>query len=166
MRIRAGSAADVDTVLGFLDEAVAWMVARGQTGQWGTEPWSTNPKRVARVTELAGQGLWLAELDDEPVGALALGGPAPSWIPPVDEPEVYIQLLVTSRRHAGKHVGSRLLDFAKDHTRVTGGVDLLRVDCWAGNNGRLVQYYVRQGFAPTETFAVGEWPGQVLQLRP
>lgn len=166
MRIRKGGVGDVGTVLGFLDEAVAWMVARGQTGQWGTEPWSTDPKRVERVTELAGRSLWLAEIDGEPVGALVFGGPTPTWIPSVDEPEVFIQLLVTSRRHAGKRVGARLLDFAKERTRAADGVDLLRVDCWAGDNGRLVRYYVGQGFTPTETFTVGEWPGQVLQLRP
>ena len=40
MRIRRGGPADADAVIGLFDEAVLWMVARGQTGQWGAEPMS------------------------------------------------------------------------------------------------------------------------------
>ncbi|MGW5055200.1 GNAT family N-acetyltransferase [Actinokineospora sp. NPDC004072] len=162
MRIRAGGPADAPVVLGFLDEAVAWMVERGQTGQWGTQPWSERPKMVDRINRMAADGLWIAELDGQPAGAIVLGTELQEWIPPVDEPELYVQLLVSSRRFAGRGVGSGLLDFAKG--RASG--KLLRVDCWAGNNGRLVAYYVGQGFTPTQTFTVGEWPGQVLELRP
>ncbi|MGX7827118.1 GNAT family N-acetyltransferase [Actinokineospora sp. 24-640] len=165
MNIRPGSQADAGTVLAFLDEAVAWMVERGQSGQWGTEPWSAQPKRVDRITALSRSWLWIAEVDGAPAGALVLGGPTQMWIPPAAEPENYVQLLVTSRRYAGRQVGQKLLDFAKERTR-QAGVGLLRVDCWAGNNGRLVDYYVRQGFTPTETFTVDDWPGQVLELRP
>jgi hypothetical protein len=32
-------------------------------------------------------------------------------------------------------------------------------------DGRLVDYYRRNGFVPVETFTVGEWPGQVLARR-
>nr|WP_189212518.1 GNAT family N-acetyltransferase [Actinokineospora fastidiosa] len=162
MRIRAGGPADAPTVLGFLDEAVAWMVERGQTGQWGTQPWSEQPKRVERITKLVENGLWIAELDGEPAGAMVVAAEPDEWIPRVDEPELYVRLLVTSRRFAGRKVGSGLLDFAKESSRGK----LLRVDCWAGNNGRLVDYYVSQGFTPSVTFTVKDWPGQVLEMRP
>ncbi|MFC5288891.1 GNAT family N-acetyltransferase [Actinokineospora guangxiensis] len=164
MRIREGGVADAPIVLGLLDEAVEWMVARGQTEQWGTEPWSAQPKRVARIEGLAAEGLWVGEVDGEAVGALVLGGPPPTWIPPVDEPEVYLQLLVTSRRHQGTRVGARMLEFAREQAWESG-VSLLRVDCWAGGGGRLVDYYTGQGFTPTETFSVNGWPGQVLEMR-
>lgn len=162
--IRPGGPADADTMLAFLDEAVVWMVARGQSEQWGTEPWSTQPKRVARVRAMAESGLlWMAEADGAPAGALVLGEP-PEWIPPVDEPEVYIRFLITSRRLAGRGIGSDLIDFARSHTRAAG-IKLLRVDCWAGAAGRLVDYYVRNGFTPTEKFSVDDWQGQVLEQR-
>lgn len=45
------------------------------------------------------------------------------------------------------------------------GVSLLRVDCHAGDDGGLVAYYESQGLTGAETFTVGEWPGQVLELR-
>ncbi|SDI98237.1 Acetyltransferase (GNAT) family protein [Actinokineospora alba] len=162
--IRTGGPADADTMLAFLDEAVAWMVERGQSDQWGSEPWSAQPKRVARVRAMAESGLlWIAEVDGAPAGALVLGDP-PEEIPPVDEPEVYIRFLITSRRLAGRGIGSDLLDFARAHTRALG-IGLLRVDCWAGGGGRLVEYYVRNGFTPSAMFAVGDWPGQVLEQR-
>jgi GNAT superfamily N-acetyltransferase len=162
--IRQGGPADADTMLGFLDEAVAWMVARGQSDQWGAEPWSAQPDRVARVRAMAESGrLWIAEADGEPAGALVLGEP-PEHIPPVDEPETYVRFLITSRRFAGRRIGSDLLDFAREQTRALG-IGLVRVDCWAGARGRLVAYYVRNGFTPTDTFAVGDWQGQVLEQR-
>jgi hypothetical protein len=52
--IRRGAPADAAAVIGLFDEAVEWLVARGQTGQWGTEPLSRNAGMVARVEGWAG----------------------------------------------------------------------------------------------------------------
>ena len=164
MRIRAGAAADVPTVLALMDEAVAWMVARGQTGQWGTEPISGRLSFVERVEawQRAG-GLRIAENGaGAPVGALVVGEAQP-YVRQVAEPELYVILLVTSRRHAGQGVGSELVRRAIAEAR-DGGVGLLRVDCWAGAP-RLVAWYEEQGFAPVERFHVGAWEGQLLELR-
>lgn len=168
IEIRPGGAADVTTVLALLDEATRWLVARGRVGQWGAEPQSTSPRRVHAVTTWASEGgLYLAYLGDEPVGAIAVGD-APSHVPPADQPELYINLLVTSRAHAGRRIGRRLLDHAR---RIAGqrGVDLLRLDCYGGDDRALVRYYQGEGFTATDTFAVelatGPWPGQVLQQR-
>ncbi len=61
LRIRAGSADDAPALLQLFDDAVAWLVARGQTGQWGTEPFSKQPRQVARAEVWAASGgLWLA----------------------------------------------------------------------------------------------------------
>ena len=160
--IRPGSRDDAPWLLGLFDEAVAWMVARGQTEQWGSRPWSENPTAVARVEGLAGGGgLRVAELDGEAVGALVVGG-RPAHVPPVDRPELYIELLLTSRRHAGRQVGSRLVRVAVDEARA-GGLELLRVDCWAGAPS-LVAWYRRQGFALSGTFDVNGWPGQIFVM--
>ena len=163
--LRRGGADDLDLLLALFDEAVAWMVARGQPGQWGTEPWSTQPKRVARVRGLLDEGeLWIAELDGTPAGAMVLGERPQRYVPPVEEPERYVHLLITSRARAGHGIGSALLDKARALTRADG-VELMRVDCWAGGGGRLVDYYVRNGFTRAGTFDVDGWPGQILQQR-
>ncbi|MFF1919444.1 GNAT family N-acetyltransferase [Streptomyces sp. NPDC058221] len=150
-----------------LDAAVAWMNARGNTQQWGTKPYSQipgGPERVERYTTV--NDSYIAELDGTPVGTLVLdSGPNPQVpIPTADEPERYIRLLVSDRKHAGQGIGAVLLAHAVEEAR-RAGVGLLRVDCWAGGGGELVAYYERNGFTATEPFLAGTWPGQVLARR-
>ncbi|MEW9552598.1 hypothetical protein [Nonomuraea sp. NPDC050783] len=45
------------------------------------------------------------------------------------------------------------------------GVGLLRVDCYAGDDGRLVAYYESCGFTRVAPFRVKDWPGMLLQRR-
>ncbi|KAL2869524.1 acyl-CoA N-acyltransferase [Aspergillus lucknowensis] len=182
-----GTIDDVPAVLGLLDAAVKWLASNGRTGQWGTTPFSEDPRRAERLREFVSTGLhlWLAvqvpaggdtavsvsgPTDGGKagsrviVGALALGDKMP-YSPAVSEPEVYVRLLVTDRRHAGKGVGTRLLEHARHLTR-KAGVSLLRVDCYAGDDGKLVQYYESQGFKRSERLDVeGHWPCQVLAQR-
>lgn len=158
----------MDTVLGLLDRATEWLVALGRTDQWGTEPHSTNPKRVGQIREFADDdGLWVAEADGKVVGALAVGAAQP-FVPPAAEPELYVRLLVTDRAAKGSGIGTALLDHARSLARGLG-VDLLRVDCFAGGDGALVRYYEKQGFTRAEEFTVpangGDWPGQILVER-
>ncbi|MDO3705990.1 GNAT family N-acetyltransferase [Micromonospora sp. C28SCA-DRY-2] len=169
LTVRRGGAGDAGAVLRLLDDATAWLVARGRTGQWGTEPASTDPRRIAQADAWAtGGGLWLAVLDERPVGALVVGA-ATEYVPPATEPELYVNLLVTDRAHAGLGIGGRLLAHAADLARERG-VGLLRVDCYAGDDRALVGWYTRQGFTPTDPFTVERpgrppWPGQVLARR-
>jgi GNAT superfamily N-acetyltransferase len=164
VHIRAGTPRDVPIVLGFFDEAVAWLVSRGVTGQWGTRPFSASPDRLAAARAWAdGGGMRIAEVDGEPAGAIVLG-PPPPYAPAVVEPDLYVVALVTGRRFAGLGVGAALLARGYDEA-AAAGVALLRVDCWDGGDGALVRYYERQGFTPTRRFRVREWQGQVLERR-
>ncbi|GHI83508.1 GNAT family N-acetyltransferase [Streptomyces xanthophaeus] len=167
IRIRPGSPADAPVILDMLDGAVAWMNSRGNTEQWGTIPYSQIPGGVARVERYTTDNApYLAELDGRPVGALVMDtGPSPQMpIAPAGEPERYVRLLVSDRRYAGRGIGAALLAHAAEETR-RAGVDLLRVDCWAGGGGELVAFYERNGFTPTDPFLSGTWPGQVLARR-
>ena len=169
MRIRRAGRDDVPVVLGLLDGATEWLVARGRTDQWGTEPHSTSPRRIEQITGFADDnGLWVAEADGRVVGALAVGDSMP-YVPPAAEPELYVRLLVTERASAGQNIGGVLLDHARELARAAG-VGLLRVDCFAGGDGALVRYYEKQGFTREAEFAVprvngSDWPGQVLAQR-
>ncbi|KAJ5301833.1 hypothetical protein N7508_006696 [Penicillium antarcticum] len=167
---------DVPAVLRLLDDAVKWLVSHDRTGQWGTSPFSENPKRAERLTEFAttGSGLWLAvKVADLPtvngeapviIGALAVGDKMP-YAPSVSEPELYVRLLVTDRRWAGNGIGTRLLEHARDLAN-EAGISLLRVDCYAGDDGKLIQYYESQGFGRSERLNLeGGWPCQVLAQR-
>jgi GNAT superfamily N-acetyltransferase len=166
--IRPGTPADVPAVLGLLDGAVAWLVTRGRTGQWGTEPASADPRRHEQARAWAESGgMYVAEAGGRPVGALVVGAAA-AYVPPASEPELYVNLLVTDRSHVGGGIGTRLLDHAR-HLARRAGVSLLRVDCYRGPDRALVRYYEGQGFVATDEFTVdlpsGPWPGQVLEQR-
>ncbi|KAB1904370.1 GNAT family N-acetyltransferase [Micromonospora sp. AMSO31t] len=167
--IRPGGPADAEAVLRLLDSATAWLVARGRTGQWGTEPASTDPRRVAQAQAwTTGGGLYLATLGDTAVGALVVGS-ATAYVPPATEPELFVNLLVTDRAHAGHGIGARLLAYAAELARERG-LGLLRVDCYGGDDRALVRFYEGCGFTATDRFTVERpgrppWPGQVLERR-
>jgi ribosomal protein S18 acetylase RimI-like enzyme len=161
-------------ILHLFDIAIEWLVSKGITGQWGTEPWSNNAKRVERGTQLIQTSeLWIAEMRASPagveekskvvVGALAVGK-ANDYIKPADEPELYVKLLITDRGHRGLKIGDVLVDKAKALGE-DAGVGLLRVDCYAGSEGKLVKWYESQGFVKTEAFEIDGWPGQLLSMR-
>jgi GNAT superfamily N-acetyltransferase len=162
LEIRDGGSDDIDWLLGLFDEAVEWMVARGQSRQWGSRPFSGDPKRIAQAGGMIDSGgLRVAELDGEPVAALIVGI-APLHVPPPEAPELYINLLLSSRRHAGNRLGSALVRRAIAEARERDA-EVLRVDCWAGAPS-LVRWYRDQGFVPTGTFDVDGWSGQILAM--
>jgi GNAT superfamily N-acetyltransferase len=166
MRIRPGDESDLATIITIIDEAIAWMVSQGNTVQWGEAPWRGQPRRVDNIRNLLSTGeLWMAEMDGEPAGAMIVSDQPMAYIKPVDEPELYVKLLVTSRRYAGNKIGEQLLAKAKAEA-IAKGVCLMRVDCYAGHTGELVKYYERNGFVRAETFtAIPDRPVQILTQR-
>jgi GNAT superfamily N-acetyltransferase len=170
MRIRAGGLDDVAVVLALGDEAVTWMNARGNTQQWGTAPWTGHEKREAAIRDQAhGGGMRIGEDQDGTVlGALVITESPQAYVPAAGERELYVNLLLVSRRHRGRGVGAVLIEHAKQEA-ATRGIDLIRVDCWAGEEGSLVRAYERYGFSRAQEFTVtrpaGEWPGMLLTMR-
>ncbi|MFE3071926.1 GNAT family N-acetyltransferase [Streptomyces sp. NPDC059247] len=163
--IRKGGEADLPAILGVLDSAVTWLNARGITAQWGTEAFSARPKAVRLVEDTVAAGdPWIAEIDGVPAGTMTLTPFPGEYVQPAGEPEVYVRLLATDARFHGRGVGAALLAHAEAETR-RQEVSLLRVDCFAGSGGRLVDYYESQGFTRTTPFTVGDWPGQILEKR-
>ena len=162
--IRRGTVDDLDAVLDLFDQAVRWLTAQGRTGQWGSEPFSASPGRAERTRQwLAGEA-WLAETDGRAAGFLAIGDPQ-SHIPPSDVSELYVASLVGGRFPAARGAGRMLLRHAEARA-IEEGVERVRVDCYAGDDRALVNFYVSAGFTPIDTFVYGgTWPGQVLELR-
>jgi len=167
MRIREGGLGDVPAVLALGDEAVAWMNARGNTTQWGTEPWTGHEKLESLTRNWAlGGGMRVLETDDGGiVAALVITEERQPYVSPAPdgERELYVNFLIVSRRWAGKGLGATLIDRARQEA-AERGIDLIRVDCWAGEDGSLVKQYERLGFTPVEPF-VKDWPGMVLAMR-
>ncbi|MFI6657392.1 GNAT family N-acetyltransferase [Streptomyces sp. NPDC050523] len=167
--IREGGPGDVPAILGMLDSCVEWLVAQGRTEQWGAEPLSRHERTVESVVGYMDEGVtYIAEIDGVPAASLTLTdapGAYLAHLAPPGEPERYIHWLASDRRHKGHGVGSTLLAHAAEETR-RAGISLLRVDCYAGQDGRLVRYYEENGFTRTETYVSGsDWRGQVLARR-
>jgi GNAT superfamily N-acetyltransferase len=160
MRIEQGDGADAARLLALFDDAVAWLVARGQTGQWGSEPFSARPSSAERARGwAAGGGLWFAVDGAADAGAIVLGD-AHDYVPPPARPELYVQVLMTAAGWRGRGVGARLIEHAVDLARAAGRQQL-RVDCWDGVP-ELPASYERLGFTRAGSFDVGGWPGAIL----
>jgi GNAT superfamily N-acetyltransferase len=170
MKIRTGGPEDATATLALLDAAVAWLAARGRTGQWGDRPWTSRPAATERIHRYAAE--YLLRAADDPqgrtVGVCVLAETPPDYAPPVTERELYVRLLVTDREHTGRGIGAALVADAVAEAR-SRGIGLLRLDCYAGDDRALVAQYERLGFTPTDTFTVdqpdGPWPGQILAVR-
>ena len=163
--IRTGTSADFPAISEMMDEAIAWLTAQGRTGQWGSVPFSSKQAGVDHMRrEIEEYDLWIAEIDGQPVGAMLLGEAPTRYVEPVDERELYLHLLLTSRQHAGQGIGRALVDQAMQVARERG-IDLIRVDCYGGDDGKLVRAYEQLGFKPTHIVMVGEWPAQILAMR-
>jgi GNAT superfamily N-acetyltransferase len=162
VQFRSGSTEDTDAVLALFDANVAWLVERGRSAQWGSEPFSGNPKLVDFVRELLSRGVvTIAEDEGEVIGASVVADHPMPYVPAAGEPERYLKLLISSPARRGQKIGHRLIELARQRT-ISDGIGLLRVDCWAGGDRRLVSYYVSEGFAPVREFEVR--PGTPVQV--
>jgi GNAT superfamily N-acetyltransferase len=170
MRIRPGGPGDIAAVLALGDEAVKWMNARGNTQQWGTAPWTGSQEREALIRDLVrGGGMRIVEAPDGMMlGALVITGTPQPYVPAAAEPELYVNLLLVSRRHSGQGIGAALIGRARQEASERG-IGLIRVDCWAGEDGSLVHVYERYGFSRVREFTIalpaGSWPGMLLAMQ-
>ncbi|MED7955372.1 GNAT family N-acetyltransferase [Kitasatospora sp. NPDC058201] len=171
MKIRNGGPEDIPDILALLDGAVAWLASQGRTRQWGSHSFSGTQARVEHIAKYGAEPylIRLAVADDgRAVGSCVLSEERPDYATPVDEPEVYIRNLVTDRSRKGSGIGAALIADAIEETR-RRGIGLLRVDCFAGGDRKLVGQYRALGFTETESFEVeqpaGPWQGQILAIR-
>ena len=117
IHLRPGRIDDEYSLLGLFDDAVLWLTERGLGGQWGSQPWSEQPETRERVASLAGSsGTTVAEFENGVVGALEVNEVSPSYAPVTNEPGLYVDLLLTSRRFIGKGIGTAV----RGHEKVPG----------------------------------------------
>ena len=171
LRIRLATPEDAPRVLAVMDGIMEWLVGLGRTAQWGTQPWSESEALVERVQgRIDRRELRVAVTgDDEIAGIVSLSRQAADYVRTAEEPELFINLLATSRRFKGQDVGGLLI--AEARAEAAGqGLGLLRVDCFAGDDGRLKDWYASQGFAEVEPFVAKregrpDWPGMLFAMR-
>jgi GNAT superfamily N-acetyltransferase len=138
---------DHDAIVGLIDEAAQWLRAAKDTDQW-THPWRSEEDRSTRIRrDLTAGKTWLLRDGGLAVATItAAQEDYPTW--PAErqrEPAVYTHRLVVSRDHAGRRLGSTLLDWAGLAARKDYGAEWIRVDVWRTNK-ELHDYYEDQGF--------------------
>lgn len=142
---------ELDLVASILEEAAAWLAARG-IRQW---PARFRPEVIQPAIE-AGE-TWLFRVDGEAAGTITIDDADPVWADSGD-PALYLHRLAIRRSFPG--LGGRILDWA-DARAATQGRRYLRGDCLAANDA-LLAYYLRAGFSTRGTATVGGSPGQRL----
>ena len=165
LTMRRASVADAPAVLRLFDEVIAWFVAIGNPQQWGSQAWSSIPRRITQMTDACAlPGAWVAETAQGEVRAFLALGDAMPYVPAAVEPELYVRVLIASRDPRVRGIGRRLMAFADEQARAAG-VAYVRVDCYAGGSGDLVRFYESCGYERLSTFNIDGWPGQVLDRR-
>ena len=144
----------IDDVLSLLDEAAAWLRARG-VSQW---PDRFEPSWVDGA--ISRGETWLVRVDAAISGTVTL-----DWVDPIwsdDGTAAYVHRMAVRRQAAG--LGAVILGWAADAARQHGR-EALRLDCVA-SNARLRAYYEAAGFVHHGDVTVAGAPGQRLDTGP
>ena len=108
---------------------------------WGDDPFSEAEVRDI----LENSKLYLAHVDDEVAGVLAVTQADPLWEDQPGANAYYIHRMTTDKRFRGQNIGGQLLDWLVS-TANNMSVNVLRLDCDC-NNRQLCDYYKAQGFS-------------------
>jgi GNAT superfamily N-acetyltransferase len=162
MEVRLAGQDDMAAALQIFDARVAWLVARGRSGQWGERPFSDIGWFVDRFATWVEDGsTWVAVDDAGVAGTVTVTG-RPEYAPPIDAAELYVHALVTRDLPAVPGLGGVLLDHA-EQVAVRQGVELVRLDCWAGGDRALIRYYEQRGYTVDGPVLLNGWRGVVLR---
>lgn len=112
--------------------------------------------------------------DSAVLGIMAFNeGPTPGGsTPTVAEREMYVHLLLTTRDLVYRGLGVRMMQEAKEEAR-RRGIGLMRLSCYAGEDGKLIATYEKMGFRKNSDEVVvvpnwdgsGPWPKVVMEMR-
>lgn len=157
MIITRAGISDVDVIMKWRRERVAWLAKRGQD-QWSIPL----PRPAVAATVSAGQ-TWMVWDDHEPAATITLTAyvdvdglwkpdrdPEALWYSEDDPADaLYAAKMMLPLNRAGSGLGSEMLDWAAGRA-YNAGLTWLRLDAWTTNTG-LHDYYIRQGFQHVRT---------------
>jgi GNAT superfamily N-acetyltransferase len=151
MRLEFATPADLDAILGLIEEASRWLKARGKD-QWAV-PWPNREQRDARVLKgLVNRKTVIVRQGDTAVATVTIA----NWHNPdvwvsgscttdLSKRAVYLHRLITARKYAGHGLGESLINWAEKRARASYGAQRTRIDVWRTNTD-LHRYYQNLGF--------------------
>ena len=158
---------DHDDIVGLIEAAAQWLRDTKDTDQWA-HPWRSEEDRSNRIRrDLAAGKTWLLRDNGIHVATITSDSePSPVWTAERQrEPAVYVHRLVVSRDHAGRGLGTALLDWAGLTARQDYGAQWIRVDVWSTNK-KLHAYYERRGFTCCGMSSDPDYPSGALFQKP
>jgi GNAT superfamily N-acetyltransferase len=166
LSITQASENDLPAILALFDESVRWLVERGIVGQWGTKPFSDQPKTREEFMGWISRGeMFVAKSNGVLVGTVALAEAPPGYIAhywePFPETALYLEALTTKWSLAGRGIGREILRWVDEYA-LQQGKTAIWLDCWADSDA-LVSYYRSEGYEPRGQFGVKEWHGQLFE---
>jgi protein-tyrosine phosphatase len=131
---------DIDTVLGILDEAAAWIIAQKLPSVWKPGGFS----REAFLDQISRGEVHIGLVHGEPAGTVTL-----QWSDLVfwgeQQPDSgYVHKLAVRPVYAGKKLGVEMLRWAENKAR-TASKKFLRLNCLAADR-KIRDYYESAGF--------------------
>ncbi len=139
VRLRPATSADLPAYLDIRDAAARWLA------EAGIAAWTAGEYAIPAAEAVAAGELLVADLVGVVVGGLRLAHADPEVWPEITDPAAgFVHALVVDRSLSGRGLGGWLLDQAAARVGERGG-DVLRLDCWAGNE-RLRRWYTEEGF--------------------
>jgi GNAT superfamily N-acetyltransferase len=157
--ITRATPADIDTVMRWRRQRVAWLAGLGE------EQWSIPlPRSAVAATILAGQ-TWMVWNGATPLATITLAAypdlddlwkpdrdPEALWYPDDDPADaLYAAKMIVPRESAGDGLGADMLDWAAGRA-FGAGLTWLRLDAWTTNT-RLHNYYRGLGFRHVRTIS-------------
>jgi ribosomal protein S18 acetylase RimI-like enzyme len=148
--IRPAQPGDAEAVAAIMEEAAAWLAARG-IDQWRMDDWLR-----PLIAERIGRGeVYLACRGAEPAATLTLQwSDEETWGPTPDDAG-YVHSLAVRRAYGGQGLGLALPRWA-ERSVAAAGKAYLRLDCMA-RNAALRAYYERAGFALRDDLPLDAW---------
>jgi protein-tyrosine phosphatase len=132
--------ADIDTVLGILDEAAEWVIANRLPSAWKPGEFS----RQTFLDQIAQGEVYLARVDGQPVGTFVLQWSDTFWWGERPPDACYFHKFAVRPSLAGRGIGLEMLRWAEERTR-SAGKKFLRLNCIAADQ-KIRDYYERAGF--------------------
>ncbi|MCM2391337.1 GNAT family N-acetyltransferase [Streptomyces albipurpureus] len=150
MIIETATPGDLTCLLGFREEAAAWL------SELGSDQWS-RPYPADRLLKTIESGtVFMVRDGDITAATITLTEEAEEGLWTADElatPSMFVNKLTVARTHSGRNLGGELLDWAGDRAHRLGAM-WLRLDAWS-TNGALQRYYLNQGFEHVRTVREG-----------
>jgi protein-tyrosine phosphatase len=146
-RISSAGRADLDTVLGILNDATRNLLQRGIPTVWKPAEFS---RQEFLEQALRGE-VFIAFLEDVPVGTFILQWSDLKWWGDKPPDSGYIHKLAIRPEYAGKGIGVEMLRWAEEQAR-SAGKKFLRLNCLA-EDPKIRDYYERAGFVHVDDVA-------------